>query len=264
MIKKEIICFVVCCCLVVGASAQNPQAKYQQLMQAFQQLDYKLAEKIGREIVANYTAYTPIELLETHKILGVIAFIDGYLPEARVQFEQALSIDRSTQLDSVIVSPKIIQFFNDLKSKYVYVPKPTAGESLENYRYLLVPDPRPGATWRSLLLPGWGQFYKRDLPKGYIVATAAAAAALTTGVFHWLQRDAHAQYLDATEPNQIEVRYKRYNDFYRIRNNAALITGGVWLYAFLDALLCEPNKSFRPVSVQWHEQNWHLAFHFSF
>lgn len=264
MIKKGIIFVVAYCWLAAGATAQHPVAKYQQLLQAYQQLDYKLAEKIGREIVADYGAYTPIELLETHKILGVIAFIDGYFQEARVQFEQALSIDRATQLDSEIVSPKIIQFFNDLKSKYVSAPRSTADEPPVNYRYLLIPDPRPAAAWRSLLLPGWGQFYKRDLPKGYIVATAAATAGLTTGIFHVLQKQAHSRYLQASQPDQIEKNYKRYNQFYKIRNNAALMTGGVWLYAFLDALLCEPPKTFAPVSMRWHYQNWQLALHFVF
>ncbi len=264
MVKKELLGFILCCCLTVGAWAQHPQAKYEQMVQAFQQLDYKLAEKIGREIVANYSAYTPIELLETHKILGVIAFIDGYAQEARIQFEQALSIDRSTQLDSVIVSPKIIQAFNDIKSKYVFGPKPIAGEPSPSYRYLLIQDPRPAAAWRSLLLPGWGQFYKNDLPKGYVVATAAATAALTTGIFHWLQKQAHTKYLQATEPVQIEDKYHRYNQLYQARNSAAILTGGIWLYSFLDALLCQPRPSYRPVSVLWQDQKWQLALQLAF
>jgi len=223
------------------------------MMQAFQQLDYVTAKKIGKQIAADFKSYTPIELLETHKILGVIAYQDGNLPEANAQFEQALSIDRTAQLDSVYVSPKIINFFNDLMVSYNSRTKTDDTEKSIQYRYLVQPDPRPAATLRSMILPGWGQLYKNDKRKGYILVSSTATVTVATALFHFLQKDAHDQYLKATDPTTIEQKYDKYNSFYKLRNNTAIIAGGIWLYAFFDALLAEPKEKSVKVSFNVKE-----------
>lgn len=223
--------------------SQQQQSLVQQMIQAFRQLDYGTAQKIGKQIAADYKSFTPIELLEIHKILGVIAYQDGNISEANAQFEQALSIDRTAQLDSVYVSPKIIQFFKNLKLSYNSKKESSETGKLIQYRYLVKPDPRPAATLRSMILPGWGQLYKNDKIKGYILVGSTTAVTLATALFHVLQKNAHDEYLKATDPNIIEQKYDKYNSFYKLRNNTALVAGGIWLYAFFDALLTEPKES---------------------
>ena len=234
-------------------SQSQQQSLFQQMTQAFRQLDYETAKKIGRQIEAGFKSYTPIELLETHKILGVIAYQDGNLPEANGQFEQALSIDRTARLDSVYVSPKIIKFFNDLKESYNSRTKADETEKSVQYRYLVQPDPRPAATLRSIILPGWGQLYKNDKRKGYILVGSTATVILTTALFHFVQKEAHDQYLKASDPKIIEQKYDKYNSFYKLRNNTALLAGGIWLYAFFDALLAEPKEKQLKVSFSVNE-----------
>jgi tetratricopeptide (TPR) repeat protein len=223
-------------------SQSQQQSLFQQMNQAFQQLDYETARKIGKQIAADFKSYTPIELLETHKILGVIAYQDGNLQDANAQFEQALSIDRTALLDSVYVSPKIIQFFDELKLGFN--SRTQAGETGKSiqYRYLVQPDPRPAATWRSMIFPGWGQLYKNDKRKGYILVGSTATVTLATTLFHFMQKAAHDDYRNATDPKTIEQKYDKYNSFYKLRNNTAIIAGGIWLYAFFDALLAEPKE----------------------
>lgn len=242
MQKKIFLILILFIMNIPALLAQNQLSRFQQMIQAFRQLDYETARKVGKEIEADFKSYTPIELLETHKILGVIAYQDGNLPEAKVQFEQALSIDRTAQLDSVYVSPKIIQFFDELKLSYNSKTKTGETEKSIQYRYLLQPDPRPAATLRSMILPGWGQIYKNDRRKGLILVGSTAAVTVATAIFHFLQEDAHDQYLRATDQNTIEQNYDKYNTFYKLRNNTTLLAGGIWLYAFFDALLAKPKE----------------------
>ena len=242
MRKKIILIMILFIINIPSIYSQTQQSLFQQMNQAFQQLDYETARKIGRQIETDFKLYTPIELLETHKILGVIAYQDGNLPEANAQFEQALSIDRTAQLDSVYVSPKIINFFTNLKASYNSRSQAGEIEKSIQYRYLVQPDPRPAATWRSMILPGWGQLYKNDKRKGYILIGSTATVTLATTLFHFMQKDAHDQYLKATDPKTIEQKYNKYNSFYKLRNNTALLAGGIWLYAFFDALLTEPKE----------------------
>ena len=248
MLKKIYLAVIL---ITINSSflfSQTQQSLFQQMIQAFQQLDYENARKIGKQIAADFKSYTPIELLETHKILGVIAYQDGNLPDANSQFEQALSIDRTAQLDSVYVSPKIIKFFNDLKESHNSRIKTEETEKSIQYRYLVQPDPRSAATLRSMILPGWGQLYKNDKRKGYFLIGSTATVTLATALFHFLQKGAHDDYLKATDPKTIEQRYDKYNSFYKLRNNTALLAGGIWLYAFFDALLAEPKEKHVKVS----------------
>ena len=248
MIKKIVLIIFFFVINFTAVFSQNQQTLVQQMIQAFRQLDYGTAQKIGKQIVADFKSFTPIELLETHKILGVIAYQDGDVPEANAQFEQALSIDRTAQLDSVYVSPKIIQFFNELKLSYHSKKESNETEKSIQYRYLVAPDPRPAATLRSIVLPGWGQLYKNDKTKGYVLISSTASVGVATVIFHILQKDYHNQYLKATDPKIIEQKYDKYNSFYKLRNNTALVAGGIWLYSFFDALLTEPKEKQLKVS----------------
>jgi tetratricopeptide (TPR) repeat protein len=249
MLKKIFLILILFIINISLIYSQAQQSLYQQMIQAFRQLEYENAEKIGKQITADFESYTPIELLETHKILGVIAYQDGNLSEANSQFEQALSIDRTAHLDSVYVSPKIIQFFNDLKSNYALRQKSGEIDKTIHYRYLVQPDPRPAATLRSMILPGWGQLYKNDKRKGYVLVSSTATATLATVLFHFMQKNAHDEYLKATDIETIKQKYDNYNLFYKLRNNTALLAGGIWLYAFFDALLAEPKE--KPVKVSF-------------
>lgn len=250
MSKKVSLIFILITINTPSLLAQaREQPLFQQMMQAFQQLDYATAQKIGNQITADFKKYSPLELLEAHKILGVIAYQDGKVSEANAQFEQALSIDRTAALDSIYVSPKIIQFFDELKLRYNSNKESAELDKAIHYRYLVQPDPRPAATLRSLVLPGWGQLYKNDKTKGIVLVSATATVTLATAIFHFKQKDAHDAYLKAIDPKTIEQKYDRYNLFFKLRNNTALVYCGVWLCSFFDALLAAPKG--RPIRVSF-------------
>ncbi|MFZ5516693.1 MAG: hypothetical protein ACOY90_08650 [Candidatus Zhuqueibacterota bacterium] len=222
----------------IGLS-QSRQSPYDQLLRAYQQLDYQTAKALGQKITSDYASHSLYQLAETHKILGVIAYSEGDMDVAKNQFESALSIDDNAQLDSVYVSPKIIQFFNEQKLRYIQSTPENASNTAQPPRYILIRDPRPAAALRSLALPGWGQLYKKEKRKGYSLAGAAGLSIFGTGMLHILQNNAHDAYLEATDPSDIESRYDRYNALYKWRNGLALCTAGIWLYSFFDALIAK-------------------------
>lgn len=237
-INQQILLILLVLILNIGYGfSQTQQSPYEQMLQAYQQLDYQSAKTIGQKITAEYTKHSLFQLVETHKILGVIAYTEGNADNAKTQFEQALSIDDKTQLDSVYVSPKIIQFFNDLKQAFVQSKKESNSDAALSSRYILVSDPRPAASLRSLVLPGWGQLYKHEKKKGYGLMTTAGISVIATGIFHVLQKNAHDEYLNATDLKIINEKYDQYNRLYKWRNGAAIFTGAIWVYSFFDALI---------------------------
>ena len=107
-------------------------------------------------------------------------------------------------------------------------------------RYVLVEDLRAAAAMRSLALPGWGQLYKGENTKGWILLGVWGMAASGTVLAHIIRKQAEDDYLAATEalPEQeILDRFDRFNTWHKARNNLALATAGLWAYSYLDALI---------------------------
>ncbi len=239
--------FIISLTVLLCASAvfcQIIDKKVTQAIQAFEQLDYQTAKTLAEQILKSWQNYNINELVEIHKISGVIYFSSGNLNDAKSQFEQALSLNTKAELDSVLISPKIISFYNKVKSEFTFTESQPS-----DIRYVLVVDKRPSATVRSFFLPGWGQIYKGHKKKGYFLAAATGFSLITWGTLYTLQENAHDAYLDATLPSVIEDKYDRYNQLYKAQQISAIVAGFFWFYSVTDALLCPSPEKPRSLSV---------------
>ena len=151
-------------------------------------------------------------------------------------------------LDSLYVSPKILHFLRQVRTHFISAN----GQSQVDLRYLIVPDSRPQAALRPLLMPGAGQRYKNQHTKGWLLTTAAGLGLATTLALHFRRKSAQENYLSAKSITKAKTTYKRYNSLNRARNLSATFTGLVWAYAFFDALITlptEPKPVLRNVDV---------------
>lgn len=101
----------------------------------------------------------------------------------------------------------------------------------------LVLRSKSGAVFRSLLIPGWGQFYNRQEAKGITfisVVGALGAAAITTQV---LSSVAAGQYAAAQPGANFDEIIGRANGFATARTVCLILMGSVWAYNVLDAYL---------------------------
>jgi len=215
-----------------SVSAQTSTPAVTEMRNAFQQLNYTAAKKAGEQALQHWQRLTPQQAIEVHQVLGVIAYSEGDFFEAKSQFEQALSLEPDLKLDSLYVSPKIHQFLDQLKANLAM----GNGHSSGTLRYLVIPDLRPQAALRSLLLPGLGQFHKNQKSKGRALMAGAGAGVVLTGALHLRREKARENYLSASTIAKAEATYRRYNTLNRARNLSALLTSGLWLYSFFDAL----------------------------
>jgi len=123
--------------------------------------------------------------------------------------------------------------FDQLRAR---IPKNPAPVRIET-RYVILPDPRVNAAWKSLLLPGWEQRSKGQKSKGRVLTLSAAALAGTTVATHFLRQRAEEDYLAATDESVIKQRYETFNRYHPWRNSLALALGIVWGASVLDALI---------------------------
>lgn len=242
-----------CLLATAPACAQDGGGRVEAVWTAYQQLEYGRADSLARSVLAAYADYTPAQLAEVHTVLGLMAYADGAEGEARRQFEAALSLDPGLELDPLLVSPKILAFVDDVRAQQAQRPSRPAGDA-EAARYVVQPDPRPPAAMRSMLVPGWGQLYKGESRKGWALVGAWGVAAGGAVTAHVLRGRAEEAYLDEDDPARVADRYDRFNTWHRVRNNAALAAAGVWLVAYVDALV-------RPVQPRALHGALHGALH---
>ncbi len=226
--------------LVCGArpALAQPSAgpRLEAIWQAYQQLDYARAADSARVALERYDRYSRQELAEIHAVLGLIAFSQNQPQQARDQFTTALSLHPSLHLDSLLVSPKILDFFDEVRGELTLAAGPDDG-SPAAVRYVIVEDRRSGAALRSMVLPGWGQLHKGERTKGRLLLGLWGAATAGTLAAHLLREQTRKDYAAAANPDEALDRYGPFNRWHRARNALLLAAAGVWLYSYVDALV---------------------------
>lgn len=215
--------------------AQSTDSTMVALREAYQQMDYIRAEQEAYTILESFETHTAQELTEAHVTLAIIQYTQSNWQQSQNHFEAALSLSPELELDARDVSPKIRAFYEEVREGLQ--PSGGATESQEiQLRYIYVEDPRAGAIWRSMVVPGWGQLYAGENKKGLLFAGGWVALAGATAGLHAARSRAQDRYQKATDPLRIEAQYESYNRLHKLRNSAALAAVGLWLGSYLDAL----------------------------
>jgi len=223
----------------------------------YESLQFEKAIELSRQLLRTPRKFTKDDLLLIHQFTAYAFFNLGKPDSARKHFVTILDMDPNYQLDPVTTSPKIIRYFNDLKTAL----KSRAVETTIAYtRYIFIKDPRPGAAWRSAILPGWGQWYKGQREKALWIGTAFGVSTAFTLVAALLEKHYHQKYLDSNQPSTISDRYNTYNFWYKTRKVSLALVGTVWLASFADALWAPyappataPSSPRPRIGIKWQE-----------
>lgn len=178
--------------------------------------------------------------VELRKYIAYSYVALGRTSDAKAEFKAILAADSSLVLEPQLVSPKIIEVFDEAKEEMrVTGYRPDSTASLGSGNLGLTLSLRT-ATLRSFTFPGLGQFYSGERVKGWLFA---AGEGLCLGGFIVSQVftvKTHRDYMEVTDPAEMEVRYRVYNNWYRTRNALAGLSVGIWISAPLDILIFPP------------------------
>lgn len=221
----------------------------EQIELAYENLEYHTAESLARQVLREFEGLSPDQLVRVHTTLALVLFVKGEEFEAAEQFRSALSINPDLELDPVLVSPGTLEFFEEVKQLSARQP-PATDESTGEVRYVMVEDVRPGATLRSVILPGWGQQHKGENTKGWVITGAWAATLAASTYAHFQRQDAREAYLNETNPDLVEVRYESYNNWHTLRGGLLIGAAAVWAYAAIDALAIDTRTERGGLNVQ--------------
>jgi len=170
--------------------------------------------------------------LKYHLLLGFVYVARDQRQNALQEFTTVLKANPAYDLDPVQTSPKILEVFRAARSDYM---EKVASEPAV-FR-MPQADVRLSASWRSLVLPGWGQFYKRQELKGTAIAVTQVIT-LAALIFEQVEVDRrHHDYLSLGYNNpETQRAYSDYKSAYRTRNVVGYITLGVYIFNYVDAL----------------------------
>lgn len=242
-------------------SAQSgSEALVAEIREAYRDFDYDEAEAKGEVALRRYSDFTVAQLTEIHTVLGLVAYDQGDLGESRRQFISALQLTPDVQLDPLLISPKIIEFVESIRAErsLVGTTNPDAPP-----RYVILRDRRTDAALRSMLWPGWGQFYKGHTMKGWIISASFGAAAVGAFGAHLKRRDAKQAY-ESADPPFVQDRYHTFNRWHKARNALIQGAGLVWAVGYIDALLtgARVHPDQRLVSVRTSPSSVSVAIRF--
>jgi hypothetical protein len=162
---------------------------------------------------------------------------------AKEHFLSILRRQPSHDLDPVLTSPKILAVFNDARATYFAERSQETDSSLGNPI-----RPPKGITFRTIVFPGWEQWYHGRIPLGPILVGAGVATLGSAVALAFMRKSAHQDYLAATFPEDIEAKYDRYNRYAKAESICFSAFAVVYVLSEIEVFVHNSAISVSPVS----------------
>jgi hypothetical protein len=196
--------------------------------EAYVRGDYLTARLEAQAALWNRAKLNIVQACKFHELLGFCFVALGQRDDAIGAFRGLLELDRYWQLEPGI-SPKISEAFDEARRQYeAYLALPAA-------KRLSPAELRFGASWRSLVLPGWGQFYKGQSVRGSVAASLQVLSLVTLAILQSEVNRRHDIY-EGKAGNDAITAYDEYTRTWRTRNVVGYVALGVYIATYLDAL----------------------------
>ncbi|MHB8578875.1 MAG: hypothetical protein ACYDA4_03320 [Ignavibacteriaceae bacterium] len=260
--------------------AQQNSAFISSLKSKFESFEYNQAISYADSLLAHKNIFSSEEQVQIYLVKGVSQFSLSDNEGAKDSFNNILKINPDYKLDSTNVSPKIISFFNSVKSDFekensfkneseriktdtVYIPKIINKiESADNIKQAFL---------RSVIVPGLGHFYLKNNTKGWIFTSLSAITIASSIYFIIDSNNKEKNYLNETNPGLIQQKYVTYNSSYKMKTISIISFAAVWIYTQIDILflsnhfnLVDNKISFSPNLNLQFANNFQFNFHLEF
>ena len=271
---------ILCASFMQLLFSQQNSASISNLKGKFESFEYNQAISYADSLLTHKNIFSSEEQIQIYLVKGVSQFSLSNNEGAKDSFNNILKINPGYILDSTNVSPKIISFFNSVKSDFekklslknesiriktdtVYVPKiMNKVESDDNLKQAFL---------RSVIFPGLGHFYLKENTKGWILTSLSAITIASSIYFIIDSNKKEKNYLNETNPGFIQQKYDLYDSSYKMKNISIISFVAVWIYSQIDILFfpnhfnLDDNKiSFSPNLNFQFANNLQLNFHLEF
>ena len=213
------------------------------LQEQYENFHYQEIIDLASAKLQDDSSMSPETRMHVLRYKALAHYARGEMDRSMAAFNSLLQIDPDYSLDASQYSPKIIEFFSDIKANFVYQPPiepQTLPEIITRIDTLQVAVMTPMPAVKSSLLPGWGQWSMGKKRKGSILMGAALISLSGSLYYTWQTREHEQDYLNAIRLSQIEQNYDRYNSSYRTRNILWGSFATIWVLSQIDLWLNTP------------------------
>lgn len=248
MIRKR---YIIPFFFLLSAGTLWAQQTLESLRLHYERFEYQKVVEQARTMLLQRDRMDPALVKEVLYLSAVANYSQQKIDAAMIDFLELLRMDPTYQLNPSTTSPKIVQFFQEIKSH--------SDQAAPSERIVIKHDtlriPVYDKTWRpavtrSLLWPGWGQSYQGATAKGAVLRSASllAFSAAVYGVMDC--RDKSKTYHNTVEKSAMDETYQAFNRAYKFRNTALTSFAAIWVYSQIDLLLLHKTKPPK-VSCGW-------------
>jgi len=238
MLNRTFIILSALYFLQTNLIAQTKDYEVFQLRYLYSEIIFEDVITQGQKLLRENNSLNKNMLEEIHKYLALSFYNVGEQDSSRSHFYSLLSLNPDFEPDPVKTSPKILSFFQDIKNSFQKEDEAEIA-ALPYKSYVFVEDIRPKAALRSLAFPGWGQLYKDQDSKAYILGGSFLGSALVTAITYSLEQNRRDTYLDENNPAKVDSRYDDYNNMSKARRVFQYTAIAIWAVSISDALFSE-------------------------
>ncbi len=247
--------------------AQSGSVQLEMMQQKYRTFDYDAVIELAENALQDTSELNKDELFQIYEMKAAAHYSKMQMQQALTSFMHILRLDPNHELDPVKTSPKIVNFYNEIKanfqseqSKPDTLPKPQIQvvdtvRIVENssgfYRKTLP---------ASLLLPGTGHLLAGNGRKGTWLTTLSVISLSAAAYYTYSTHQKQEQYLNATDAQDIQRRYSAFNSAYKKRNVLWGAYAVLWAFAQTDLLFIQtpqysvnfsylPRNNFNPARI---------------
>ncbi|MFH1197391.1 MAG: hypothetical protein V1720_16955 [bacterium] len=240
---------------IVFNSISAQQEILSEIRYKFETFQYEDVVRLSDQIIATYRDLSPDTLLSVYTMKAVSHYNLNQDELSRRSFIELLKIKKDYNLDPIIISPKIITFFESVRTDYNRILdtkndvnnqtrdsiqtnlNTISSSSFSNYQSSIL---------QSFLLPGLGHLTSNRPVEGWVLTSLSAINIGSLIYFVFDTNKKEDQYLSEPDPLFVQEKYNQYNSSYKIRNVLIASYIIIWTYSQLDMLLfynADENKS---------------------
>jgi hypothetical protein len=249
--------------LLLGACkvSYSQNSLINEMQNSMENFDYQDVIHTAGIVLVNKDNLTQVQLEKIYTLLGIAYFSTSKNDSAQIAFKNLLMINKDFSLDSSQVSPKVIAFFNLVKSNHaaennkINISNETNVDSASLVKIQTLEEEQAnlkGAFFRSVILPGWGHLYLGNDTKGALLLSGGIIS-LGLSIYYIIDtKNKEKKYLGEIDPNLIAGEYNSYNTSYKIRNGLLISFAVIWLYTQFDLLFLNGNSGTTERNVELH------------
>jgi hypothetical protein len=232
--------------LINLTTAQSQPNTLSLLQQKYMNFDYSGVINSGNLILRTTSNLTRNDSLEIFRLQGLSYYALADMPASLHCFISILQLAPDFKLHPRDNPPKVIDFFEEIRHtllKPVSAAHEKSSASSSDFTPIPVSSGLGITTCNlskvigySLILPGMGHLQCGQKSKGWILFSSGLLTLGSSIYFIFDTITKEDAYLAATNKDEIEAKYRDYNQAYKIRNTSLVLFGTIWLYAQLDLL----------------------------